>query len=107
MARHLAYQLNTEAPLDITIQSLISGTHVNLGKRMDLREGEDLAFWLYNEICIGVADILLVTPRDKKTLQVWTGPMRALTPAERAFASDFRGPARGGAYMKGEPSVHV
>ena len=98
---NLAYRLTQDAPLDLTIQTLLSGTHLNLGKRMTLVPGESKAFLFYDNVCVGVSDILHHSARGTRTAQIWIGPLRALGPEERREAGDTPRPiARGGQYTR-------
>lgn len=100
MIKHLAYDLDGSVPLDVTLQTIESGHHANLGKKMDLTPWESLVFWFWKDMCLGVADLQLVSTRPKETLQVWTGPMRTLRPDERlAVAAHGSKSRRGGAYL--------
>lgn len=99
MNRDLAYRLNSEAPLDLTVQTLMSGTHINIGKRMDLVPGRSLVFWFYGQQCVGVSDLLLYANREKRTAQLWTGPLRAMNIDERMRTLGAKAPNRGGEYL--------
>lgn len=105
-ARHLGYALTQDAPIDVTIQTLRSGTHLNLGKNLAIVPGRDMAFLLYDGGCVGIAEILHMKPRTARTSQIWTGPMRALYPIERVMIEtkdeEWCRNARGGRYVLDE-----
>src|SRR5579885_3173356 len=100
--RDIAYQLTQDAPLDLTFQGLLSGQHFNLGKRMDVTPGVSKVYFFYGGLCLGVAPVADISTRKGRTLNAWSGKLRAMTSAERdvAYATYKRhsGNLRGGAY---------
>lgn len=93
--------MTTDTTLDITIQTLLSGSCQNLGKAMDVGIGSR-CFHGYDGACVGIATVLDWS-RHGDGLLVWTGPLRSLTQEEHALLA--QGVARigwewrGGAYI--------
>jgi hypothetical protein len=83
----LAYPLTQDAPLDLTLMTLLSGTHIVVGKNLNLRVGESKVFLFYDDACLGVASLEEYTARGRgSTMNAWIGPIRSMTPVERGRA---------------------
>jgi hypothetical protein len=99
----VAYSLLTEAPMDVTIQTLLSGEDSHLGKNVDMEQHVTQVFWFYGSTCLGKALVIYMVGKR----HFWTGPLRGLSREERKraavlerlFAEDPKQDARGGRYV--------
>lgn len=105
----IAYALDTDAPLDLTFQTLLSGEDSWLGKGMEAAEGETVIFWKYGNTpegqWLGAATVefskkMIKPGNERPTVHFWTGPLRSLTREERRACRRMADkPCQGGAWI--------